>query len=148
MDLATTIGVVGSIASIISLVLAAKTVKQRFIHFGYGIIIFIFAGVAVHFWQENQRIHQIENSARSLVESRDEYSESGFAQATLAFLEKNKDLYPDTYARAQMLCEKNDCFGAKYGSKQKDSLDHAYNQIDVASAMQGILRSIGKLERD
>ena len=97
-------------------------------------------------WQQAQRVHKVERAAYALVAERRSYSETGFTQAALAFLEKNRDLYPDTYARAQKLCEQNNCFAAKYGGKDTSSLDHAYNQIDVASALEGILRGIGTLE--
>lgn len=146
MDFVYLLGMIGSIASIIGLFLPLQTRYQRIMHIVYGLSISIIAALAVHYWQEAQRIHDIERAATALVESKRDFSEIGFTQASLSFLEKHKDLYPGTYDRALMLCEKNDCLGAKYGSKQKDSLDHAYNQIDVASAMQGILRGIGKLE--
>ena len=58
----------------------------------------------------------------------------------LAFLEKNKDLYPDAYARAQKLCTRNDCLSMS----EKD--DEAFLQIRLAATLKGLLRGISKLE--
>lgn len=146
MDFWLVLGAVGSVASVVGLALPLQTRHQRLMHLIYGLLVAVFAAAAVWYWQAAQRVHKVERAAASLVEDRRKFSQAGFTQAALAFLEKNRDLYPDTYNRAQKLCEQNSCFGAQYGDKSKNSLDHAYNQIDVASAMEGILRGIGKLE--
>jgi hypothetical protein len=146
MDFWIVLGAVGSVASIVGLALPLQTRHQRLMHFVYGLLVAMLASVAVWYWQATQRVHRVERVAASLVEDRRRFSEVGFTQAALAFLEKNRDLYPDTYARAQKICEQNNCFGAQHGGKTKSSLDHVFNQIDVASAMEGILRGIGKLE--
>lgn len=146
MDFWFLLGVIGSIASVVGLALPLQSRYQRVMHLVYGLLVAILAAVAVWYWQAAQRVHKVEIAAVKIIEDRDRFSHTGFSQATLAFLEKNRDLYPDTYARAQKLCEQNNCFGAQHGDKSKNSLDHAYNQIEVASAMAGILRGIGKLE--
>lgn len=146
MDFWLLLGAIGSAASIVGLALPLQSRHQRVMHLMYGLVVAVFAAVAVWYWQAAQRVHKVERAAATLIEDRQRFSHTGFTQAALAFLEKNRDLYPDTYARAQKLCEQNNCFSAQYGDKSKNSLDHAYNQIDVASAMEGILRGIGKLE--
>lgn len=146
MDFWLLLSIIGSIASIVGLALPLQSRHQRVMHFLYGFLVAILTAVAVWYWQAAQRIHQVERTAIKILEDRGQFSHTGFSLATLAFLEKNRDLYPDTYERAQKLCEQHDCFGAKHGNKSKNSLEHAYNQMDVASAMAGILRGIGKLE--
>jgi hypothetical protein len=69
------------------------------------------------------------------------YSELGYIQAALAFLEANNNLYPDTYARAQKMCEKYDCY--RTGG---NSLQHGFSMIALASAMDGMLRGISAIE--
>jgi hypothetical protein len=146
MDFWIILGAIGSIASVVALVLPLQTKYQRVMHLVYGLFIVVLTTVAVQYWHQNQRVKKIERAAIVLVADRQTYSEVGFAQAALAFLEKNRDLYPDTYARAQKLCELNNCLGAKYGEQGRNSLEHAYNQIDVASALEGLLKGIGTLE--
>lgn len=147
MDFWVVLGAVGSIASVASLLLPSQTQTQRILHAVYGLAIAMFASVAVWYWQENQRIYNVERAATRLIERVGmDYSTEGFIQAALAFLEKNKDLYPDSYARAQEICKLNSCLGPQYGGPSQDSLDHGYNQIHVASALEGLVRGISKLE--
>jgi hypothetical protein len=74
------------------------------------------------------------------------YSTDGFNQAALAFLEKNKDLYPDSYARAVEICKQNDCLGPQYGKQDGSDIDHEYNQRNVQGALRGLILGISKLE--
>ena len=62
-------------------------------------------------------------------------------QAVLAFLEANKQLYPDSYARALKMCEAYNCYGTDAAH-----LQHAYSMIELASAMDGILKGIAAVE--
>ena len=146
MDIWLVIGVVGSVASVVGLALPLQNRYQRIIHLSYGVVVFALTFIAAWYWQANQRVHRVERAAIVLLADQGTYSDIGFAQAVLAFLEKNRDLYPDTYARAQKICELNNCMGAKYGEKGRDSLEHAYNQISVASSLQGLLKGISTLE--
>jgi hypothetical protein len=43
------------------------------------------------------------------------------------------------------MCERYDCYGTGHGAGQ-DSLQHAYSLIDLASAMDGMLRGISVVE--
>lgn len=146
MDFWILLGAVGSAASLIGLFLPIQSKNQRLMHLAYGLIVALFASAAVFYWQASQRIHKVERSAEVLVNSKHQFSSIGFTQASLAFLEKYRDLYPETYSRAQKLCELHDCLSTKYGDASKNSLSHKYNQADAASAMEGIIRGIGKLE--
>jgi hypothetical protein len=147
MDFWLVLGAVGSVASLIGLVLPRQSKNLRLIHALYGLAIAAFATVAVWYWQANQRIHKVEQAATRLIERVDfDYSSQGFIQAALAFLEKNRDLYPDSYARAQELCKLNNCLGPQYGAQGSNSLEHDYNLNNVASGLKGLIRGISKLE--
>ncbi|WP_145961326.1 hypothetical protein [Salinisphaera sp. LB1] len=145
MSLIAVLGIIGSVASIIGVALPLQTRNQRLLHGIYGAAITVLAGLTIWYWQQTQRVHDVERAASTLVGNRRSYSEVGFAQAALAFLEKNRDLYPDTYDRAKKLCQLHNCLGATYGGNG-NSIDNSYNQIDAASGLEGILRGIGTLE--
>jgi hypothetical protein len=96
------------------------------LHVVYGLAIACLASVAVWYWQQNQRMKKVERAATVLLadEAGDEsrisrYSDEGFIQASLAFLEKNRDLYPDSYSRAQDLCKLNHCLDATYVARPR-----------------------------
>jgi hypothetical protein len=136
MDLWVVLGAVGSVASIIGLLLPAVSRNQRLLHVGYGIAIACMASVAVWYWAQLNRVKQVERAASALIAaSQYEYTSAGFVQAALAFLEKNKDLYPDSYARAIKLVEECACQGNS-GS--------GITTLDFA--LRGLLRGIGTLE--
>ncbi len=146
MDFFVVLGAVSGIASLVSLFLPATKNRERFIHAGYVLAIALLAGVAVHYQQKHSRIEQAKRFAASLLKDDGQYSTVGFNMAALAFLETNKDLFPDSYSRAQELCKANDCTGAQYGNPSKNSLEHAYNQINVASSLNGLVRGVASRE--
>jgi len=147
VDFWVVLGAIGSIASLIGLVLPQQAKNQRLMHATYGLAIALFASVAVWYWQANQRVHRVELAATRLLEQEGfNYTNEGFVQAALAFLEKNKVLCPDSYMRGQELCRLNNCLGPQYGGQSSSSLDHAYNQGNVASTLKGLVRGISKLE--
>lgn len=116
-------------------------------HVLYGIAIALFASTAVWYWQANQRIHKVELAAQRLLsESEYNFTNEGFIQAALAFLEKNKDLYPDSYARAQEICRENKCSGAQYSKEAENGIDRQQNLRNVASTLRGLVKGISALE--
>jgi hypothetical protein len=141
------VGIVGSVASVIGLFLPLQSKNQRIIHALYQLAIIAFAIVAVWYWQANQRVHKVEQAAtRLLNNSNFDFTSEGFIQAALAFLEKNKDLYPDSYTRAQEICKSNHCFEPEYGKSGVNSLDHSYNQRNAMNALKGLILGISRLE--
>ncbi|PQJ26145.1 hypothetical protein BSZ31_15505 [Limnobacter sp. SAORIC-690] len=147
IDLWVVLGAVGSIASLIGLLLPPQSKSQRLMHAAYGLAIALFASAAVWYWQANQRFHKVEQAASRLLSDFEyNYSTEGIVQASLAFLEKNKDLYPDSYVRAQEICKQNNCLGPKYTKESANGVDHEYNQRNVASALQGLIKGISALE--
>ncbi len=147
MDFWVVLGAVGSIASLVGLLLPQQSRRQRLMHVAYGLAIALFAAIAVWYWQASQRVNKVERAATQLLARAEyDYTAEGFIQAALAFLEKNKDLYPDSYARAQEICKQNNCLGPKYGNKSSSGLDHEFNQSNVSSTLKGLIRGISTLE--
>ena len=137
MDFWVVLGAVGSVASVVGLLIPRQSKHQRVIHAAYAIGIAVLACVATWYWQQTTRIRSVERAATSLVASASfNYTHEGFVQAALAFLEKNKDLYPDSYARAQQLVQECKC-----------QLSTTSSQVVwLSGALQGLLRGIGTLE--
>jgi hypothetical protein len=138
MDFWVILGAIGSVASVVGLLLPLQARYQRVIHVAYGLAIAVLASVAVWYWQMNARVRSVERSATALVSAaQSEYTHEGFVQASLAFLEKNKDLYPESYVRAQKLVQECQC--------QLNS--STTSVVPLAFALQGLLKGIGTLER-
>lgn len=77
-----------------------------------------------------------------LDDRRFKYTQGGFIQATLTFLEQNKDIYPDAYERAKLICVKSGCLENGQSGNGVQNLEHGYGLIEAASSMEGILRGI------
>src|SRR6185503_13421619 len=137
------IDLVGATAGIVALFQGASTFKRKLGHAVWAISLLFFAGSAVWAQERLSRIHRVQHAASALIKDAEfETTDVGFTQSALTFLESTKDLYPDTYARAQELCRLNDCYGKQYGATNSNSVDFSYNQINVRSALMGLLRGI------
>jgi hypothetical protein len=110
----TTLGIVGSIASVIALLLPATGWRTKVIHVIYGLVIAVL-GIGVTYYQsELAESTIIATQANHLREYRDESKHSsnpdeqdrGFILATLTFFEKYRSRFPDTYERAKQLSDK------------------------------------------
>ncbi|MDF4259819.1 hypothetical protein P7M41_26550 [Vibrio parahaemolyticus] len=142
------IGFVGSLASIVALFLPANSMKNRLIHAAYVLVIVIVTTIGYSYKNKLERIESAERAATVLVEDRwNKYSSEGFNMAALSFLEKYQDLYPDSYTRALDLCSNNRCLKNQY-EEGGNSLNHAYAQINVSSALTGMLQGISVLSSE
>ena len=93
------------------------------------------------------KIHNVERAATKLLEqAASDVPTIGFNQAALAFLEKNKDLYPDSYARAQEICNVNKCLWMSMDDNHTVNNQQRQNQKNVCDALIGLIRGIGVLE--
>ena len=132
-------GILGAVASIVGLLLPAQGWRQRCIHLVYGVAIIVLAFGVVTYQAKLDRIASVERAASQMISNRRiEYTNLGFIQASLAFLEKNRDLYPDTYQRALTMCAQFRC-------------DYPYADIDnisMASGMEGLLKGIAVIGDD
>lgn len=139
------IGIVGSVASIIALALPASSKSQRVIHSVYVLLIVAISSFAVSYKAELNQVNNAERAAKVLVKDRRmKFTDEGFNMAALSFLEKHKNIYPDSYQRASELCKNNGCLQNQH-AKDSNSLAHAYSQINVSSALEGMLRGIGEI---
>ncbi len=138
-----TITVVGSLASIVGLLLPAKGWKARLIHVIYGIVIVMLSLGYFNYREQLGRVHSVERAAKRLIEQKKmEYTDAGYVQAVLTLLEKNKDIYPDAYARAKELYEAYDGNKSKYKKEGLGELEHDFGMIDLAYQMDGILKGL------
>lgn len=150
-DFVVVVGAVGSIASVIALLIAAPGLKSKFIHLAYGILITILAGGIVEYQhrvsaaqRQIEELSRIERQAKAILGTADlstSGSMAGFMLATLSFLEKFKDRLPDTYARAVKLCENSGCLDSGYG-KDQNSMTHFYSMQEASAAMEYLMRGI------
>jgi hypothetical protein len=149
------LGIAGSIASVIGLLIAAPTRRSRIVHLAYAIFITALAGGMVSYQQQaieaERRIaemQKIEREAAKLLSGYDfttSGSMSGFMLASLSFLEKYKTELPDTYARAASLCENAGCLKTSNG-EYSSSMEHFRNLQDASSAMHYLIQGIAKSE--
>lgn len=149
------LGIVGTIASLVSLLIAAPTARSRLVHVVYALFITALAlGMASYQKKASdaeQRVvemRKIEREASALLSGFDfttSGSMSGFMLAALSFLEKHKAELPDTYQRAQTLCENTGCLKASNGD-YNSSMEHFRDLQDASSAMKYLVQGIAKSE--
>jgi hypothetical protein len=143
-------GIFGSFASILSIFISNHTKWAKWIHAAYSAFIVALVLSFVSYTDSVQgqlselaEIKRIERQATSLANPRDTSTMGnmvGYSLAVLAFLEKHRERYPDTYARAMQLCEKANCLG-KY-----EDLSHFSEMQKVSSSMRELIRGISSLD--
>lgn len=144
-------GVVGSVASVIGVLIAAPGLKSKFIHLAYALFITILATGIVEFQhrasatqRQLDEMQRVENEARKLLSTAERSTTGsmvGFMLASLSFLEKFKDRLPDTYARAVKLCENSGCLESGYG-REANSYTHFLSMQEASGAMEYLLRGL------
>lgn len=134
------LSIVGEICSIIGFVInlyVSKLTKSENLRW---IIIFccllVFGGSAVYYSSENERIKNIHRQAKAIY---DDYVPSGnekeFIQESLAFLEENKDRYPDSYNRAVQI----------YSDMKNSTIQYSYEPaIEIRGIIKGIVTLNGE----
>ncbi|TFV48269.1 hypothetical protein [Bradyrhizobium niftali] len=132
------IGVVGSVASIISLLLPIEIFKTRYYHAAYLFAVAILAGIATYEATKYARLNDIAIASERLAADRASgYTSRGYVNAVLAFLEKNKDLFPDTYARAQASCKAFKC----------DDPAADVDMVELSYSFDGIVKGMGAISK-
>ena len=116
--------VLGTVASITSLFIAAPGKRSKLMHLAYAVCFTLLSGALFHYQQASEsgerrmkEMLDIQGQAKSILATVDRSSSgsaSGFMLASLAFLEKHKDVLPDTYSRAWKLCESSGCVESGY----------------------------------
>lgn len=137
------ITILGSLASFVALILIARRNPQRKAFIFLALSLAAFACFAVSTNQKLSRINSAERAASLLLKERSSrYTNEGFIQAVLSFLEKNEKLFPDSYARALEICRQNDCFGKEYSTNSTNDTNRSRNLINVSFTLAGLVRGI------
>lgn len=98
--------IVSSVCSIVGLIIAISCRYSWGKAFQWCVIVFILtfaSGYAVNSNSENERIKNIHRQASAICEHYSYSYSDEFIQEALAFLEENKDRYPDSYNRAEQI---------------------------------------------
>lgn len=95
------LGIISGIVTITSLFIPEKwRTKKSFLAVTLIVVIFI-SGWITDMNSRLDRVKSVQKSAMELIDRRNsEFTDKGFIQASLSFMEENKDLYPDSYQRA------------------------------------------------
>jgi hypothetical protein len=149
-NLVIVLSVVGSIASIVALLIAAPGKKSKIVHVVYAILITALVSSVVvyqHKTADAQReidsLLRIEREADAILRTADRTttgSMAGFMLASLSFLEKYKARFPETYIRAVKLCENS---GVLDGQRDNQgTMNHFYSLQEASGAMEYLLKGI------
>ena len=150
LDIIIVLGVVGSVASVVGVLIAAPTLKSRVIHISYGLCISVLAISLVTYQHRvtdaERRIAEmksIEREAATLLVGFDfttSGSMAGFMLAAMSFLEKHKERLPDTYARAVALCENSGCLK----SEGSEGMEHFRSMQDASTSLKYLIQGVAK----
>lgn len=154
------LGIFGSIASIVSLIISWKIEKPKWIHTIYSFVLTIITGLFILYFQsinsENQNLSKeieirdsIEHNASRIISTYSNINDigenRGFILTSFAFLEKYQSEFPETYEIAKSLVvdglkitENN------YGKGAIEELDEEKRLKDGAAAMRAMLEGLMK----
>lgn len=166
MDSVVLLGIMGSVASIASLLISAPTITSRIIHAVYGFLIVMVVGSAFIFNQEKiselataeqkaselqaeiDQMNSIKIGAKSILENKSYYSTSdvgenrGFILSAFAFLEQHKSTFPESYQIAKTLLIDGLNIVESAGYYGTESTDEQKRMRDGADAMRELLEGI------
>ncbi len=130
------IGIIGGISTVIGFILGIREPDKRYFHALYMLLIAAGVSAATYEYSINRRIESIEREADGLVDHFDhDYTSRGFVFAALAFLEKNKNLFPDAYNRASDACNKINCTDSNSDT----------GMVELSYTLKGLVRGLGSL---
>lgn len=130
------LGIIGGVATIIGFILAIKEPQKRYFHVFYLLLIALGVSAATYQFSINAKTESVERQADALMNDwRFDYTDRGFVFASLAFLEKNRKIYPDSYSRAEQACKNFKC----------DDPKSDMNMVDLAFTLAGLVKGLGTL---
>ena len=154
------IGLIGSIASIISLIISWRIEKPKWIHGIYTFLLTCVVGLfAIHtntlnqsnneLENENSKMKTIEYNAERIMSTysnvNDVGENRGYILTTFSFLEKNKSEFPETYEIAKELVTKGlKVAETSYGDGVLKEGDEEDRLKDGAATMHSILKGMKK----
>lgn len=152
MDIVVVLGIVGSVASVVGLLLPASGWKAKLVHVAYGLAITVLGITLTLYQAQVNDLTKLELQAKKLAQSQQlpdgtgagnpYVSDRGFILAGLTFFEKNKDRFPDTYARAQLFSEQAGVLQPSNVGSNSERLDRERSLSDGARAMRALLDGI------
>lgn len=131
------LSIISGIVTIISLFIPEKWRTKKFFLACLLISVVFISGWITHLNRELERVKSVQKSATELVNKFDSgFIGKGFIQASLSFMEENKDLYPDSYQRAIQIKE--------------DLKDKWFSGdiVDASYEMKGLIYGIAILNKD
>lgn len=136
MNIIVAIGLVGSIASIVGIALAVPTWKSRALHIIYGLSITALSGGLAHYYTATSQAYDFEIQARKILNQTEfQHDDRAVMLAGLAFLEKHKSDFPETFTAAKELCVSAGVVGS-------DKSDKYLSTADGARAIKGMLEGL------
>ena len=126
------ITIVSSICGIISFFTTPYVKSNEWLWFTIVFILTLATGFAVHYNSELERTKSIHRQANSICSHYHSSYNKEFIQEVLAFLEENKDRYPDSYDRAIQI----------YVDMLNTPMQYDY---EPAQEMYGIIKGIAAL---
>lgn len=126
------ITIVSSICGIISFFTTPYVKSNKWLWFTIVFILTLATGFAVHYNSELERTKSIHRQANSICSHYHSSYNKEFIQEVLAFLEENKDRYPDSYDRAIQI----------YVDMKNTPMQYDY---EPAQEMYGIIKGIAAL---
>ncbi|AGH97685.1 hypothetical protein [Micavibrio aeruginosavorus] len=133
----TMLGLVSALITIVGFFMPTNNPRSRYYNAFYLFIVCAIFWFAFSAERKLSRISDVERAAIALINNKSmNYTNVGYVHAALVFLEKNKDLFPDTYARALLICDEYKC-----NSPESDGR----TMITAAYAMDGILKGIAAI---
>lgn len=153
LDLVAILGIVGSVASVIGLLLPSSGWRSKVIHVVYGLAITLLAVSLTYYQAKVSELTKIENQAHSLATSQDTsyrngseirptISDRGFMLAALTFFEKYRERFPETYARAKIFCENAGVLQSANEGSYSDKTSREGNLSEGAKAMRALLEGV------
>lgn len=151
---------IGSVASVVALAIAAPTIRSRSVHVAYAVVLtWVVGSATIESERATSREHNLETRI-SEMESRStearailgtySYTTSdvgqnrGFVLSSFSFLEKHRAVWPDSYLLAKTLVVDGLRITASEGTD--GGLAERRRRADGAAAMKAILRGIAALD--
>lgn len=136
--LGTIVGLVSGVLTIIAFFIPINSRRARLVHAAYVLVVSGVVSIATYQSVKLSHLNDIAWAADRLVTGRQmNYTHRGYVLATLSFLEKNKDLFPETYERAISMCQKFKC----------DDPASNVDMVELAFSFDGIIKGLGAMSK-
>ena len=153
LDLVTVLGIVGSVASVVGILLPAQGLRAKVVHVVYGLSVTALAVGVTYYQSEVSELRKIEIQARKLADSQKlptlgdgsdppGVSDRGFILSGLAFFEKYREKFPDTYKRAKEFCEASGVLIPMPTSYLAEEQTQSKRLSDGAKAVRAMLEGV------